>query len=131
MATKLFVGNLSFSTTDQSLQDAFSQFGSVESAKIITDRVTGRSRGFGFVEMASPDEAKSAIDKLNGTPLDGRNLTVSEARPSEGGGGGGGGRSGGGGFRGNRSGGGGGGFGARGGGGGGRGGGGGGGGWDR
>lgn len=119
MATKLFVGNLSFSTTDQSLQDAFSQFGSVESAKIITDRVTGRSRGFGFVEMASSDEAKAAIEKLNGTPLDGRNLTVSEARPSEGGGGGGGrsgggfrGRSGGGGggggFRGNRSGGGGG-----------------------
>jgi RNA recognition motif-containing protein len=93
MGIKIYVGNLPFSTTNESLQEAFAQFGAVESAKVITDRNTGRSRGFGFVEMASPDEGQTAISKLNGTDLGGRQITVSEARPSEdrpsGGGGGG------------------------------------------
>ncbi|OGG30081.1 RNA-binding protein [Candidatus Gottesmanbacteria bacterium RIFCSPLOWO2_01_FULL_49_10] len=103
MGTKLFVGGLSFDTTDQSLSDAFAQAGAVVSAKVIIDRMSGRSKGFGFVEMASADEAQKAIDLWNGKPLDGRNVVVNEARPMEPrtgggggyrGGGGGGGRSG-------------------------------------
>lgn len=103
MGNKLYVGNLPFSVNDESLQELFAQCGNVASAKVITDRDTGRSKGFGFVEMSSPDEAADAISKLNGTDLNGRPLTVSEARPQaprEGGGGGfrgGGGRGGGGG----------------------------------
>jgi RNA recognition motif-containing protein len=96
MGIKIYVGNLPFSTTNESLQEAFAAYGTVESAKVITDRNTGRSRGFGFVEMASNDEGQAAISKLNGTDLGGRQITVSEARPSEdrpSGGGGGGGRS--------------------------------------
>ncbi len=92
MGSKLFVGGLSFDTTDQSLSDAFAQAGTVVSAKVIMDRMTGRSKGFGFVEMSSPDEAQKAIDLWNGKPLDGRNVAVNEARPMEprtGGGGGG------------------------------------------
>jgi RNA recognition motif-containing protein len=99
MAKKLYVGNLSFSATNESLQEAFSQFGTVTSAQIVMDRETGRSRGFGFVEMA--DGADAAIAAMNGAQLDGRTLTVNEARPREdrprGGGGGGGGYGGGGG----------------------------------
>ncbi|HEX4924837.1 MAG TPA: RNA-binding protein [Bdellovibrionales bacterium] len=108
MGKKLYVGNLPFSQTDQDLVNTFSQFGTVESARIITDRDTGRSKGFGFVEMSSDDEATNAISALNGKDMGGRPLTVNEARPQaprEGGGGGfrGGGRGGGGGgFRGNR-----------------------------
>jgi RNA recognition motif-containing protein len=103
MGKKLYVGNLPFTATDQSLGDAFAQYGTVESAKIIMDRDTGRSKGFGFVEMSSDAEAQTAISKLNGAELEGRALTVNEARPMaprEGGGGGGGrgGRGGGGGF---------------------------------
>ncbi len=99
MGKKLYVGNLPFSATDQSLMETFSQCGKVESAKIITDRDTGRSKGFGFVEMSSDSEAQTAISKFNGTDLDGRAITVNEARPMEprgagGGGGGGGGRGG-------------------------------------
>ncbi|MEI7441817.1 MAG: RNA-binding protein [bacterium] len=101
MGKKLFVGNLPFSATDQSIKEAFSRCGTVESAKIITDRDTGRSKGFGFVEMSSDAEASDAISKLNGTELDGRAMSVSEAKPQaprEGGRSGGfGGRSGGGG----------------------------------
>lgn len=103
MGKKLFVGNLPFSATDQSIKEAFSRCGTVESAKIITDRDTGRSKGFGFVEMSSDAEASDAISKLNGTELDGRAMSVSEAKPQaprEGGRGGFGGRSGGGGGRG-------------------------------
>ncbi|NUM89706.1 MAG: RNA-binding protein [Bdellovibrionales bacterium] len=81
MGKKLYVGNLSFKMTDDSLRDAFAQFGTVESAKIIMDRDTGRSKGFGFVEMASDAEADNAIEKMNGQMLDGRPLTVNEARP--------------------------------------------------
>ncbi len=106
MGKKLYVGNLPYSIRDESLQDAFGAFGTVESARVITDRETGRSKGFGFVEMGSDDEAMNAIEQMNGKPLDGRNITVSEARPQaprEGGGG----RPGG--FRGGRGGGGGGG----------------------
>ncbi len=129
---KLYVGNLSFNVNEDELTELFSQAGSVQSASIVTDRDTGRSRGFGFVEMGSKEEGEAAIAQLNGTDLDGRNLTVNEARPKESrggfGGGGGGGRGGGGGGRGGGFGGGGGG---RGGGGGGRGGFGGGGGGDR
>lgn len=98
MGKKLYVGNLSYSVTDQSLEEAFSAFGTVESAKVIMDRDSGRSKGFGFVEMSSDPEAKKAIDTINGKDLDGRQVSVSEARPMaprEGGGGGG--RSGGGG----------------------------------
>jgi RNA recognition motif-containing protein len=114
MGKKLYVGNLPFAATDQILVDTFSQCGTVESAKIIMDRDTGRSKGFGFVEMSSEAEAQDAISKFNGADYDGRALTVSEARPMaprEGGGGGGGGRGGfgGGGGRGPRGGGGGGG----------------------
>jgi RNA recognition motif-containing protein len=103
MGKKLFVGNLPFSATDQTIKEAFSRCGTVESAKIITDRDTGRSKGFGFVEMSSDAEASDAISKLNGTELEGRAMSVSEAKPQaprEGGRGGFGGRSGGGGGRG-------------------------------
>jgi RNA recognition motif-containing protein len=93
MSKKLYVGNLPYSTDDAALESQFAAFGTVESARVITDRETGRSKGFGFVEMASDDDANKAIESLNGTPMGGRNLTVSEARPQaprEGGGGGGG-----------------------------------------
>jgi RNA recognition motif-containing protein len=83
MGKKLYVGNLPFSATDQSLGDTFAQFGQVQSAKIITDRDTGRSKGFGFVEMSSDAEATQAISRLNGTDFDGRTLTVNEAKPME------------------------------------------------
>ena len=95
MATKLYVGNLSFRTTQEDLRELFAQAGTVESASIIEDRETGRSRGFGFVEMASPEEAAAAIEQFNGKDFNGRNLTVNEARPrTDRGGGGGGGRGG-------------------------------------
>ncbi len=81
MSNKLYVGNLSFSATNDSLQKAFAQCGTVQSAKVITDRDTGRSKGFGFVEMSSSDEGKNAISKLNGMELDGRAMSVSEAKP--------------------------------------------------
>jgi cold-inducible RNA-binding protein len=89
----LFVGNLSFDTSERDLQEAFEAFGQVSSAAVITDRDTGRSRGFGFVEMPSESEARAAIDGLNETDLHGRPLKVNEARPraERGGGGGGGG----------------------------------------
>ena len=83
MNQKLYVGNLSYSTTDQELQDLFAQHGTVQSANVVTDRYTGRSRGFGFVEMGSGDEARQAIEALNGTDFQGRNLVVNEARPKE------------------------------------------------
>jgi cold-inducible RNA-binding protein len=108
MAMKLYVGNLSFQTSSQDLEQLFAQAGKVESASIVEDRDTGRSRGFGFVEMATKEEGEKAIEQFNGTDLAGRNLTVNEARPREDrggrGGGGGGGR---GGYGGNRGGGGG------------------------
>ena len=109
MATKLYVGNLSFRTTSEDLRDLFAQAGTVESASVIEDRETGRSRGFGFVEMASAEEAAAAVEQFNGKDFNGRNLTVNEARPRQdrGGGGGGGGRGGYGGGGGNRGGGGG------------------------
>jgi RNA recognition motif-containing protein len=81
MGTKLYVGGLPYSVTEGRLQEIFSAHGSVESAKVILDRLTGQSRGFGFVEMSSGGEAKRAIDSLNGTQLDGRTLTVNEAKP--------------------------------------------------
>ncbi|MDQ4120947.1 MAG: RNA-binding protein [Acidobacteriota bacterium] len=103
MSTKLYVGNLSFKTTGDDLNELFSQAGTVESANIVTDRDSGFSRGFGFVEMSSADEATSAISQFNGAEVDGRALNVNEARPREDRGG-----NGGGGFRGgNRNGGGG------------------------
>lgn len=83
MATKLFVGSLSYNVTDQTLADAFAQAGTVVSAKVIMDRTTGRSKGFGFVEMSSEDEAKKATAMWNGKELDGRPLTVNEARPMQ------------------------------------------------
>jgi len=89
---KLFVGNLSFETTSEDLQDLFAPMGTCESARVITDRDTGRSRGFGFVEMASNAEASRAISELNGREVNGRQINVSEAREPSGGGGGGGGR---------------------------------------
>ena len=96
MAKKLYVGNLSYSTTDDSLRNAFAQAGTVESATVIMDRMSGRSRGFGFVEMSTDEEAAAAIDMFNGKEVDGRELTVNEARPMtdrpRGGGGGRGGR---------------------------------------
>jgi RNA recognition motif-containing protein len=113
MAKKLYVGNLAFQTTSQDLQELFGQAGTVESAQIIEDRDTGRSKGFAFVEMSTEDEAASAIDQFNGKELGGRMLKVNEAKPREsrsGGGGGrgfGGNRGGGGGYGGNRGGGGG------------------------
>jgi RNA recognition motif-containing protein len=81
MGKKLFIGNLPFSATDSSLSAVFAQCGTVESSKVITDRDTGRSKGFGFVEMSSDDEARDAISKLNGTEIDGRAVAVSEAKP--------------------------------------------------
>lgn len=83
MSTKLYVGNLSFRVTDDDLFEYFSQAGSVESANIVYDRETGRSRGFGFVEMSSEDEANNAISQFNGQNYDGRNMVVNEARPRE------------------------------------------------
>ncbi len=83
MATKLFVGGLSWDTKEDSLRNFFSQAGNVVSATVITDKFSGRSKGFGFVEMASEKEAEEAIKKLNGQSLDGRNITVNEARPQQ------------------------------------------------
>jgi cold-inducible RNA-binding protein len=83
MGTKLYVGGLPYSVTDGRLQEIFSAHGSVESAKVISDKFTGQSRGFGFVEMSSGGEAQRAIESLNGTQLDGRTLTVNEAKPME------------------------------------------------
>ncbi|HVE58351.1 MAG TPA: RNA-binding protein [Pyrinomonadaceae bacterium] len=99
MSTKLYVGNLSFNTSTQDLDQMFGEVGTVLSSNIIEDRETGRSRGFAFVEMSSSEEAQSAITKLNGKEIDGRELTVNEAKPRENrtGGGGGGGYGGGGG----------------------------------
>ena len=115
MGNKLYVGNLSYNIRDDDLQQAFAQYGSVSSAKVMMDRDTGRSKGFGFVEMGSDPEAQAAINGMNGQALDGRAIVVNEARPREerpggfggggsrggfggGGGTGGGGRSGGGGY---------------------------------
>jgi len=100
MSTKLYVGGLPYSVTEQQLSELFAQQGTVSSAKVITDKFTGQSRGFGFVEMSTGEEAKKAISALNGTQMDGRSLTVNEAKPQEkrtggggfGGGGGGGAR---------------------------------------
>ena len=103
MGKKIFVGNLSFDTTSADLESLFSQVGTCESASVITDRATGRSRGFGFVEMSSASEAQKAIADLNGKELQGRTLNVSEARERTGGGGGGGGDRSRGGFSGRRS----------------------------
>ncbi|MBC8002498.1 MAG: RNA-binding protein [Opitutaceae bacterium] len=100
MSTKLFVGNLSFNTTENDLQDAFAAHGTVVESNLMMDRMSGRPRGFGFVTMSTPEEAQKAIDALNGAQLDGRALTVNIARPREErppGGGGGGSRGGGGG----------------------------------
>ncbi len=103
MGNKLYVGNLAYSVRDDSLLQAFSQFGTVTSAKVMMDRETGRSKGFGFVEMGTDAEAQAAINGMNGQPVDGRAIVVNEARPREerpggfGGGGGGGGYGGGGG----------------------------------
>ena len=83
MGRKLYVGNLPYSVTEESLAEKFSQFGQVESAKLISDRDTGRSKGFGFVEMSSDAEAKAAISGLDGTDFDGRPMKVNEARPQE------------------------------------------------
>lgn len=94
MGSKIYVGGLPYSTTEQQLSDLFAAHGSVASARIITDKFTGQSRGFGFVEMATDEEAKAAIAALNGTQLGGRTLTVNEARPQEPRSGGGGGRGG-------------------------------------
>ena len=103
MGKKLYVGNLSYSVDDQSLNQNFSDFGTVSSAKVMMDRDSGRSKGFGFVEMSSDAEAQAAISGMNGKSVDGRDMVVNEARPMEprtggfGGGGGGGRREGGGG----------------------------------
>ncbi len=113
MGRKLYVGNLAYQTTDGQLEQLFSAYGTVQSAQVIMDRDTGRSKGFGFVEMGTDQEAQAAIEGLNGKQIDGRNLTVNEARPKTEGGGGGGGRGGGGGGRGGYGGGGGGGGGGR------------------
>lgn len=83
MATRLFVGSLSWNTTDDQLKDFFASVGNVSSANVIVDRETNRSKGFGFVEMASDEDAKKAISSLNGKELDGRAIIVSEARPRE------------------------------------------------
>jgi len=103
MGRKLYVGNLSYSVTDSDLEQIFSAHGSVASAQVITDRESGRSKGFGFVEMSTDEEAQAAINALNGQQQDGRAMTVNEARPKTskpgGGGGGGGGRGGRGGGR--------------------------------
>jgi RNA recognition motif-containing protein len=100
MGAKIYVGGLPYSTTEQQLSDLFAVHGSVASSRIITDKFTGQSRGFGFVEMSSDSEAQAAITALNGTELGGRTLTVNEARPQEPRSGGGGGRGGFGGGRG-------------------------------
>lgn len=81
MGSKIYVGGLPYATTESQLNDLFAQHGTVASANVITDRFTGQSRGFGFVEMSTEEEAKAAIAALNGTELDGRTLTVNEARP--------------------------------------------------
>ena len=98
MGSKIYVGGLPYSATEAQLNDLFAPHGTVQSARVITDRFTGQSRGFGFVEMSTSEEAKAAIAALNGTQMDGRTLTVNEAKPQEsrtgGGGGGGGGRGG-------------------------------------
>ncbi len=103
MGKKLYVGNLPFTATEELLTDTFSQYGTVDSAKIITDKETGKSKGFGFVEMATDDEAQEAIDKLNGHDFGGRPIKVNEAKPKApttgGGSRGGNGGGGGGGFR--------------------------------
>lgn len=113
MGKKLYVGNLSYTVTNQSLEDIFAQYGQVRSAQVIQDRETGRSKGFGFVEMSDENGAREAINNLHDKEVEGRRLTVNEARPREdrggGGGGGGGYRGGGGGGGGYRGGGGGGG----------------------
>ncbi|KAB8030669.1 RNA recognition motif domain-containing protein [Fluviispira multicolorata] len=83
MAKKLYVGNLPFSCTDSDLSQAFTQFGNVSSARVVTDRETGRSKGFGFVEMELDNDALNAVQSLNGKPFMGRPLTVNEARPRE------------------------------------------------
>jgi RNA recognition motif-containing protein len=83
MGNKIYVGGLPFSTTEGQLQEMFSAHGTVESARVITDKFTGRSRGFGFVEMSSGGETQKAIEALNGTEIEGRTLTVNEARPQE------------------------------------------------
>ena len=83
MSTKLYVGGLPYSVTEQQLSELFAQQGTVSSAKVITDKFTGQSRGFGFVEMSTAEEAKKAISALNGTQMDGRPLTVNEAKPQE------------------------------------------------
>ena len=80
---RLYVGNLAFSTTNDELKAAFEQFGTVESATVIMDRETGRSKGFGFVDMGNDEEAKAAIEGLDGKPISGRNVRVNEARPRE------------------------------------------------
>jgi len=110
MSTKLYIGNLAFQTTSQELQELFAQAGTVESASVVEDRMTGRSRGFAFVEMSTKEEATAAIDQFNGKELGGRALKVNEAKPRENRAGGGGGRGfggnrGGGGYGGNRNGG--------------------------
>ncbi|MBY0278401.1 RNA-binding protein [Candidatus Binatia bacterium] len=94
MSRKLYVGNLAFSVDSSGLEQMFSAYGNVESASIVTDRDSGRSRGFGFVEMSNSDEAQAAIEALNGSQQGGRALTVNEAKPREDRGGGGGGRGG-------------------------------------
>ena len=83
MGNKLYVGNLAYSVRDESLQESFGQFGTVTSAKVMMDRDTGRSKGFGFVEMSSSEQAAAAIRGLNGQAIDGRALVVNEARPKE------------------------------------------------
>ncbi len=83
MNTKLFVGNLSFNTTENDLQDAFAAHGTVVEANLMVDRASGRPRGFGFITMGTPEEAQKAIEALNGSSLDGRNITVNIARPKE------------------------------------------------
>ena len=99
MSMKLYVGNLSFQTTGEDLQGLFAQAGTVESVSLVTDRETGRPRGFGFIEMGSKAEGEAAISQFNGKEVDGRSLTVNEAKPRENRGGGGGGFGGGGGGR--------------------------------
>ena len=94
MGRKLYVGNLTFETTASELESLFGQFGTVQSAQVISDRDTGRSKGFGFVEMGTDQEAQAAIAAMSGKEVDGRNLTVNEAKPREDRGGGGGGRGG-------------------------------------
>ncbi len=98
MPSKLYIGNLSYSVTSADLESLFSQAGKVESAAVVTDKFSGQSKGFGFVEMATPEEAAAAIDRFNETELKGRNIRVDQARPREGGGNRSGGGGGGGGF---------------------------------